>query len=301
MDIETYVKDVTSKLKKRYRGIISDKQVENFIQEISKLDCSEEELVSMVESTKERVIDAYANYMRLNQPFVEEKKFALNDLFACTITNDVLHIHVVPVSVKEDIFKRGPTKFFSFVEQQLGDAFTKIGTLLNTSEFSNITEVYAVSNLFRKNRYRELFSSSGFDVELTDNEFLQERFGKKELYEAVISREKFLSLYGRGEYGDSMNDNIFNNDINTTDNNTNDVSTVDYSDDKELDAMFSSVNSGSQVVEKSGSTDVKSDQKVLVKTNNHFDDGGYGSVFGVVLVIISISFILAALFIQMLS
>ena len=49
----------------------------------------------------------------------------------------------------------------------------------------------------------------------------------------------------------------------------------------------------------------KSDSKVFVKTNNPVvssnSESGYGSVLGVILVIVSISFIITALFIALLS
>ena len=81
--------------------------------------------------------------------------------------------------------------------------------------------------------------------------------------------------------------------------------------DKELDEMFlgyeiekteEEINAASKSVETISKID-NTYSKVYMKTNDtktHSYDGGYGSVLGVVLVIISISFILAALFIRML-
>lgn len=62
-------------------------------------------------------------------------------------------------------------------------------------------------------------------------------------------------------------------------------------------------NNGVGKTDESISRIAEESPKVLMKTNDiktHSYDGGYGSVLGVVLVIISISFILAALFIRML-
>lgn len=68
----------------------------------------------------------------------------------------------------------------------------------------------------------------------------------------------------------------------------------------ELNEMFDSKDE----VKRDDDTLDKSSGKVLVKTNDtsiSTNENGYGSVLGFVLVIISVSFILSALFIRMMS
>lgn len=73
------------------------------------------------------------------------------------------------------------------------------------------------------------------------------------------------------------------------------------SDHDELNEMFHE----DEHIDEASRTDVDTDKKVFVKQmpvdNQAFNgEGGFGSVLGVVLVIVAISFILAALFIRML-
>ncbi len=73
--------------------------------------------------------------------------------------------------------------------------------------------------------------------------------------------------------------------------------------DSELDSMFQNGDSKNNQ-NTDYNTEQKSGNKVLVKTNDNSsssNENGFSSVVGVVLVIISISLIMAALFIRMMS
>lgn len=90
-----------------------------------------------------------------------------------------------------------------------------------------------------------------------------------------------------------MNNNGISNadSVNVTDEN------INMKSNSELDAMFEKENEEEKHQEMSNDKN-----KVLVKKKDSFlDDGGYGTVIGVVVVIISVCFILSALFIAMLS
>lgn len=73
--------------------------------------------------------------------------------------------------------------------------------------------------------------------------------------------------------------------------------------DSELDSMFQNGDSKNNQ-NTDYNTEQKSDNKVLVKTNDNSsssNENGFSSVVGVVLVIISISLIMAALFIRLMN
>ena len=73
--------------------------------------------------------------------------------------------------------------------------------------------------------------------------------------------------------------------------------------DSELDSMFQNGDSKNNQ-NTDYNTEQKSGNKVLVKTNDNSsssNENGFSSVVGVVLVIISISLIMAALFIRLMS
>lgn len=137
-------------------------------------------------------------YRRKNEPTKvfkkeEEVHYDLNDLFDCRITNDCLHIHVVPKSVKEDMAQAGgPTKYLSdVVAPKLDDALDKVVDILNTKE-QGINTVAAISPTLRL--AQKLFVERGFDVgETTDEKFVQ-MFGDSRIFIATIPRDKLIKL-----------------------------------------------------------------------------------------------------------
>ena len=201
-------------------------------------------------------------------------------MFDCRITDNTLHIHVVPKSVKGEIKELGLKNFLDTSEEKLFDAFNKIADIIQLDENLGIQNIFAVSPLLKVSAVQDLFRKYNFEVGMTKNEKFMEMFGTKRVGEAIISRENFMLMLDERKNMRSIQREIVNDDA------------------LELERMVSESNE-SKSNEQKGVAE-KTDNKVYVKTANN-SEGGYGSVVGVVLVIISVSFILSGLMLGLLG
>lgn len=137
--------------------------------------------------------------MILNQRENENNEFVnLNDIVMYGNSGDTIHIHLIPKDARNLFNGNG----FKYVKAQLIDALEKISVLLETEEYKEVKQVYAVSGLIRKS-VGEMFDSLGFDVKVKrikearqDEELsvFTDRFKEqKALGRAKISKEKLLS------------------------------------------------------------------------------------------------------------
>ncbi len=131
------------------------------------------------------------------EQITEEKKYDLNELFNCRISYNTLHIHVVPVSVKEEMAEMGRKEYFEYVEKQLDDALRKIAPILQEPSNEDIDTVLAVSPTLKLSILQEMFARKGFEVGFTQDERFVNMFKTDRIGIARISREKFLQMYAQ--------------------------------------------------------------------------------------------------------
>lgn len=151
------------------------------------------ELTKIVEEKMKACEEMQRKVDGIKVPIEEQKHYDLNELFDCRITDDCLHIHVIPKSVKEDMARAGgPTRYLNdVVAPNLDDALAKINDIITSSE-KDINVIMAVSPTLRLGR--KLFQERGFDVSETKEEPFKQMFGDTKIVKAVISRDKFLTM-----------------------------------------------------------------------------------------------------------
>lgn len=170
-----------------------DKVINQYTNSSKSFDVIKQELDKLVEEKLEELRKRQEFFKRGQQQ--SEKHYDLNDLFDCRISNNTLHIHVVPKSIEEDIKKVGLRNYFKIVEEKLEDAFKKIPNILNDPSNRDVQSVFAVSPLLKVSMAQEIFRNFGFDVEMSDNPIFQEMFDGKRIGQAKMSKEKFMQLY----------------------------------------------------------------------------------------------------------
>lgn len=239
----------------------------------------EKEIEKKIDEGVKRVVSSYTKRSRRRDKSLE-RHYDLNEMFDCRITNNTLHIHVVPKSVKEDIAKMGFKKFIGLSDEMLFDAFCKISDVIQLEENLNIENIFAVSPLLKVSAVQALFRKYDFEVRMTKREEFIEMFGTKKVGEATIKRDKFMAMVNERMSTKKMENEVVNDEL-------------------ELEKMLNESEEAN--TEEKQAVEQKSDNKVLVKKRETSNEEGYGTVFGVVLVIISITFILSGLFIRMLS
>lgn len=282
--ISHYARDVARQLNEKYPGIVTVDSVNTFLSGLFETSHSEEEMRGIIDNMVEKTVVNYKQRMAQQEEVSREVHYDLNDMFDCRITGDTLHIHVVPKSVKDEMTRLGIKKYLEVTGKKLEEAFGIIADIVSREENANINTVFAVSPLLRITAVQGLFRKYDFDTKMTTNEKFINMFKTKRVGEATISRERFLDMVADRNLGRTN------------------VEEKNFS--FELSSMFSdsSIKDGGHVQEHGE----KSDSKVFVKTNQNVSsfsnsEGGYGSVLGVILVIVSISFIISALFIAILS
>lgn len=288
--IREKAKDITTKLNGKYPGIISEEVVSLFLSDLYSSEYSTSEIDAKIDESVARVVKSYTGRKNRNRDRSLERQYDLNEMFNCRIMNDTLHIHVVSESVKEDIAKLGLRGFMEFSEERLRDAFGKISGVIQLDENLDVQNIFAVSPLLKVSAVQALFRKYGFDAGMTKNEKFMEMFGTRKVGQALISRDKFLEMAQA-------------NNLSPVANGENSAKTEEDSakDSGELQRMISESRESS--MEQKQEMEQKSDNKVLVKemSSNNSGEGGYGTVLGVVLSIISVSFILAGLILGLLS
>lgn len=279
LEIRKRAVDITSKLNEKYPGIIHEDIVNLFLTDLYDSDLSDAEIEKKIAEGINRVVSRYVGRNRRRNKSLESH-YDLNEMFDCRITNNTLHIHVVPKSVKEYIARVGLKKFIGISDERLFDAFCKISDIIQLEENLHIENVFAVSPLLKVSAVQALFRNYGFEVGMTKNIEFIEMFGTKKVGEAIIKRDKFMTMVSERKLAKMMENEVVNDEL-------------------ELEKMLNETEEAKE--EKKQVVEEKSDNKVLVKKRESSNEGGYGTVFGVVLVIISITFILSGLFIRMLS
>ena len=281
--ISHYTNDVVRQLNDKYPGIVTEDSVKTFLSNLFSSSHNEEEMMGIIDSMVEKTVVNYKERMALQEAVKSELHYDLNDMFDCRITGNTLHIHVVPKSVKEEMTRLGIKKYLEVTGGKLEEAFGMIADIISREEHANISSVFAVSPLLRITAVQGLFKKYDFDTKMTTNETFIKMFKTKKVGEAIISRERFLNMVADRNLGVSGRE--------------------EKDTSNELSSMFndSSKKDGVHIQEYGE----KSDSKVFVKNNNPVvssnSESGYGSVLGVILVIVSISFIITALFIALLS
>ena len=279
LEIRKRAVDITSNLNEKYPGIIHEDVVNLFLTDLYDSDLSDAEIEKKIAEGINRVVSRYVGRNRRRDKSLE-RYYDLNEMFDCRITNNTLHIHVVPKSVKEDIARVGLKKFIGISDERLFDAFCKISDIIQLEENLHIENVFAVSPLLKVSAVQALFRNYGFEVGMTKNIEFIEMFGTKKVGEAIIKRDKFMTMVSERKLAKMMENEVVNDEL-------------------ELEKMLNEAEEAKE--DKKQVVEEKSDNKVLVKKRESSNEGGYGTVFGVVLVIISITFILSGLFIRMLS
>lgn len=280
LKIRKRANEIATNLNSKYPGIIHEDVVNLFLSDLYNSELSDVEINEKIDAAVERVVKSYTDRKNKRRDKKEERHYDLNDMFDCRITDNTLHIHVVPKSVKDEIKELGLKNFLDISEKNLFDAFNKIADIIQLDENLGIQNIFAVSPLLKVGAVQDLFRKYNFEVGMTKNEKFMKMFGTKRVGEAIISRENFILMLDERNRNNSMEKEVINDDA------------------LELERMVSESNES-----KSNEQEVvaeKTDNKVYVKIANN-SEGGYGSVVGVVFVIISVSFILSGLMLGLLG
>lgn len=123
----------------------------------------------------------------------KEKHYPLNELLDCRITNDTLHIHVIPKSVKKDIDQMGNRQYFEYANERLDNALSEVYTIITTQE-QNIQNIFAVSPLLSRNIIKKMFENQGFDTSIKPDKIFEEMFPGEKIGQAIIKRDAFIQI-----------------------------------------------------------------------------------------------------------
>ena len=188
--VVNYINDNVQIVINKYGNIIAHEQV---IKALNMFTNSQEDFYTIKHQIDLAIEQIIKNYLNKSQNV--EKHYELNDMFDCRITNNTLHIHVVPESLKEDIDEMGYKKFLDFIDVKLQDALAHIPAILEYPENKNINTIFAVSPLLHQKSSQKIFEKYGFQVSnVVDAKFLQ-MFNGKKVGQAVISKKAFLEKY----------------------------------------------------------------------------------------------------------
>ncbi len=202
--VEQYLNNIIKQLNEH--NIKTTEEQRRFV--LDKYSSSDKSIEEIKKEIDELVQQFIENYRKRQQELLkrkqEEKEKQLNDLFNCRISNNTLHIHVVPESVKEDIIKAGGIKKYldNVVTPNLDDALTKIVDILKDPQNQMVSNVFAVSPLLRLPQVQEIFSKRGFSTGINNNEIFKKMFDNAKIGDALISKEKLLSLYEKQDNKD---------------------------------------------------------------------------------------------------
>ena len=226
--IEQYIRTLAENLNNNYSGIVDDNKLSRAISMFTTSDYlnrlngnSQEELIDSFNKTIKPEIDKIVdnmieNYMKMIQKVKDhmkevERHYNLNDFFDCRLSNETLHLHVVPKDISEDIKKVGIREYFKYISAKLDDALSKIPEILKDPNNSDIKTVFAVSPLLKVSAAQEIFKEHGFNVQMSTNPIFLKMFDNKRIGEASISKDDFMRLYDRVDSQDMMIENIEKN------------------------------------------------------------------------------------------
>ena len=193
--VKNFIINLSNNLNEQIPNFINEEKINKAIEMYSNSEKDIETIQNEIIEILNKMIEEYK--AKINK--LQEKHYELNDLFDCRISNNTLHIHVVPESIKEDITKLGLREYYKFIDEKLKDALSKIPVILQMPDNQNINTVFAVSPLLRTKESQEIFHKYGFDTSISTDEKFVEMFNGKRIGQASISRDKFLSMYQNQE------------------------------------------------------------------------------------------------------
>lgn len=171
-------------------------KLQDYLNKVSNMD--EQYLLNFM---KEKNITTEENLREFVKSNVDSRNnfIALNDMVSYGLSNNTLHIHVVPKDIHSLMDKKGMLKGESY----LIDALEKIETLIEQDDkLKDINQVYAISSIIRP-PISKLFLNLDFDVKILDADkareddefkfFVDRLLNGKKLGRAKISREKLFS------------------------------------------------------------------------------------------------------------
>lgn len=193
--VKNFIINISNNLNQQIPNFINEEKINKAIEMYSNSEKDIETIQNEITELVNKMIEEYKE--KRNKP--QEKHYELNDFFNCRISNNTLHIHVVPESIKADIAKLGLREYYKFIDEKLKDALSKIPVILQMTDNQNINTVFAVSPLLRTKESQEIFRKYGFDASISTEEKFVEMFDGKRIGQASISRDKFLSMYQNQE------------------------------------------------------------------------------------------------------
>lgn len=203
--IKDYVEKTAKELNEQYPGIIEIDSINQFIKTLQISTMDKEQIINIINAKKEETIKDYQHASNNQNKILEEPHYDLNELFDCRITNNTLHIHVVPKTVKDAITAMGLRNYLNYSEEKLVDAFGKIGNIILRPENTNIETVFAVSPLLKSKRLQAMFQKYNFDTSMTNNPYFIEMFKNTNIGQASISRNNFLNMLEEKNINTSSN------------------------------------------------------------------------------------------------
>ena len=190
--VKQYITECGIELNNKYPGIVDDNKINRAIAMFTN---SEKSLEELKEQINELISEMIKNYNR-SKDDKQELHYDLNDYFDCRVSNDTLHIHVVPKDIKQDLMKM-KHDYYGYVETKLEDALRKIPDILSLPENANVKTIFAVSPLLRTAHSQEMFKKYGFDVSISHVLKFKDMFQGKRIGQAVMNKDKFVELYGK--------------------------------------------------------------------------------------------------------
>ena len=148
LKIRKRANEIATSLNNKYPGIIHEDVVNLFLSDLYNSELSDVEINEKIDAAIERVVKSYTDRKNKRRNKKEERQYDLNDMFDCRITDNTLHIHVVPKSVKDEIKELG-LKIF-------------LDTSLPNIALCNICSLCVVVRLFSSSFVRTSFSESSF-------------------------------------------------------------------------------------------------------------------------------------------
>ena len=188
--IRLYLEQLYKELNEYYIGIIGVEKLNAYIETLMDLDLSNTEILKIIDEDKAKLIEEYIDMIENKKIGMNDNYYVLNDLFCYIITNDVLHIHVIPKSVKRQIDDVGIKSYLEKTEELLQDVFVKIAEILNLEKNSNVNMIFAVSRLLHSKHVKPIFEKYDFHVKTSDKQYFVNRFKTKKEQEKWVKTLK---------------------------------------------------------------------------------------------------------------
>lgn len=192
--IEKYIIEKVNQTNKQYPGLINNDTLTKGIVMFNNDPDDLEVIKSKINNLIDDMIDRYEQIIDISK----QKHYELNEFFDCRISNETLHIHVVPKSIEEDMKKRklNITKYVQYVNSSLDDALIKIVSILSENDNKNINKIFAVSPTLKSKIAQQIFVSKGFaEIKKSESELFRNIFKTEEVYETQMTKLDLLKRY----------------------------------------------------------------------------------------------------------